>query len=46
MDKLTDYPKLIEKILAEYVALCNRRPDQNIETFLIVDKQKLSTTSG
>lgn len=39
MDKLTDYPKLIENILAEYVALCNRRPDQNIETFLIVDKQ-------
>ncbi|NET60400.1 MAG: XisI protein [Symploca sp. SIO2E6] len=40
MDKLTDYPKLIECILAEYISLCNRRPEPNIETFLIVDQPK------
>jgi len=39
MDKLTEYPNLIAKILTEYVELCNRRPDPDIETFLIVDKQ-------
>ncbi|MEB3177896.1 MAG: XisI protein [Nostocaceae cyanobacterium] len=39
MDKLTEYPNLIEKILTEYVELCNRRPDGDMETFLIVDKQ-------
>jgi len=40
MDQLTEYPKLIEHILAEYISLCNRRPDSNIETFLIVDQPK------
>jgi len=40
MDKLTEYPQLIERILAEYIDLCNRRPNQNIETFLIVDQPK------
>ncbi|MBE9009279.1 XisI protein [Pseudanabaenaceae cyanobacterium LEGE 13415] len=40
MDKLTDYPKLIQRILNEYVALCNRHPNPNIETFLIVDEAK------
>jgi hypothetical protein len=40
MDKLTEYPKLIERILAEYIDLCNRRPNQSIETFLIVDQPK------
>lgn len=38
MDKLTEYPKLIECILTEYVELCNRGRDQDVETFLIVDK--------
>lgn len=40
MDKLTEYPKLIKRILTEYVELCNCRPNQDIETFLIVDDQK------
>lgn len=35
-----DYPKLIKQILSEYVELCNRRPDREIETFLIVDESK------
>ena len=38
MDKLTDYPTIIKGILTEYVQLCNRRPNQDIETFLIVDE--------
>ncbi len=25
MDKLTEYPKLIKRILSEYIELCNRR---------------------
>jgi hypothetical protein len=38
MDKLTEYPKLIARILTEYIELCHRRqPD--IETFLITDAQ-------
>jgi hypothetical protein len=40
MDKLTEYPKLIKRILTEYVELCNRRSDRDIETFLIVDESK------
>lgn len=40
MDKLTEYPKLIRRILSEYVELCNRRPNGDIETFLIVDESK------
>jgi hypothetical protein len=40
MDKLAEYPKLIKRILTEYVELCNRRCDQDIETFLIVDESK------
>lgn len=40
MDKLTDYPKLIERILTEYVELNNRHPNPDIETFLIVDEAK------
>ncbi|WP_228057056.1 XisI protein [Tychonema sp. LEGE 07203] len=35
MDKLTEYPKLIKRILTEYVKLRNRRPQPDIETFLI-----------
>lgn len=38
MDKLTNYSTIIKQILTEYVQLCNRRPNQNIETFLIVDE--------
>ena len=40
MDKLTEYPKLIQRILTEYIELCNRRPNQDMETFLIVDELK------
>jgi hypothetical protein len=40
MDKLTEYPKLIERILTEYLELCNRSSNQSIETFLIVDESK------
>ena len=40
MDKLTEYPKLIERILTEYVELSKRHPDPDIETFLIVDEAK------
>lgn len=40
MDKLTEYPKLIKRILTEYVELSNRHPNPEIETFLIVDEAK------
>jgi XisI protein len=40
MDKLTEYPIIIKRILTEYVQLCNRRQNQDIETFLIVDELK------
>ncbi|UZQ54902.1 XisI protein [Trichothermofontia sichuanensis B231] len=40
MDKLTKYQKLIERILTEYVELTKRRPNPDIETFLIVDQAK------
>lgn len=38
MDKLTDYSTIIKQILTGYVQLCNRRQNQDIETFLIVDE--------
>jgi hypothetical protein len=38
MDKLTEYPKLIKRILTEYVELCDRHPQPDIETFLITDE--------
>ncbi|WP_445171320.1 hypothetical protein [Microcoleus sp.] len=38
MDKLTEYPKVIEHILTEYVELC-RYPQADIQTFLITDEQ-------
>jgi hypothetical protein len=40
MDKLTEYPTLIKRILTEYVELSNRRPNPDIETFLITDESK------
>lgn len=40
MDKLTEYPKLIKRILTEYVELCKLNPNPGIETFLIVDESK------
>ncbi len=40
MDKLTEYPKLIERILTEYVELSHRNPNPDIETFLIMDEAK------
>ena len=39
MDKLTEYPKLIKRILTECVELSDRRPQPDIETFLITDVQ-------
>ena len=38
MDKLTEYPKPIKRILTQYVELC-RPPQPDIETFLIPDEQ-------
>ena len=40
MDKLTEYPKLVKRILTEYVELSNRHPNPDIESFLIVDETK------
>lgn len=40
MDKLTEYPKLIKRILTEYVELSNRNSNPDVETFLIVDESK------
>ncbi|MBD2625129.1 XisI protein [Trichormus variabilis] len=40
MDKLTEYPQLIKRILTEYVELCQHHPQKNIETFLIIDEEK------
>jgi hypothetical protein len=40
MDKLIEYPKLLKRILAEYVELCNRRPNREVETFLVVDPER------
>lgn len=40
MDKLTEYPQLIKRILTTYVELCNHRGKSDIETFLIVDEPK------
>jgi XisI protein len=38
MDKRTEYPQIIKRILTEYVELCKNRPNPNLETFLIVDE--------
>jgi hypothetical protein len=38
MDKLTEYPQLIERILTHYIELCNRNPNRILETFLIADR--------
>ncbi|HAX79850.1 MAG TPA: XisI protein [Cyanobacteria bacterium UBA11372] len=38
MDKLTEYPQIIKRILTEYVELCKNRQNSNLETFLIVDE--------
>ncbi|MCU0569587.1 MAG: XisI protein [Oculatellaceae cyanobacterium Prado106] len=40
MDKLTEYPKLIQHILTEYVELSHRHPNPDIETLLIVNEAK------
>ena len=39
MDKLTEYPKIIKRILTEYVELSKRRPNPNIEKLLIADEE-------
>lgn len=38
MDKLIEYPKLIERILTDYIALRNRKPQSTLETVLIADR--------
>jgi len=38
MDKLIEYPTLINRILTEYVELC-RPPQPDLETFLITEEQ-------
>jgi len=38
MDKAIEYPKLIEKILSEHIAICNRHPDREVQTFLVKDE--------
>ncbi len=40
MDKLTEYPKIIKNILSDYIELCNRYDNNDIETFLIADEVK------
>jgi hypothetical protein len=40
MDKLTEYPKLLKRILTEHVELCNRNPIPDFETFLVIDEQR------
>ena len=40
MDKLAEYSQLIKHILTEYIELCNRHPNPDIETFLIADEAK------
>lgn len=40
MDKLIEYAKLIKRILTEYIELCDRSSQPDIETFLITDEQK------
>ena len=40
MDKLSDYSKIIEGILQNHVELCNRRPNPEVENFLVVDREK------
>lgn len=37
MDKVTEYPKLIEQILSDYIEVCNRKAERDVETFLIKD---------
>lgn len=39
MDKLIEYPKIIKRILSEYVELSNRRSNPNIEKFVIADEE-------
>lgn len=39
MDKVTEYPKVIKRILTEYIELCDGSSQQDIETFLITDEQ-------
>ena len=40
MDKLIEYEKLLKRILSEYVELCNRRPNREVETFLVIDSER------
>ncbi len=40
MDKLTEYPAIIQRLLTEYVELSRRNPNPDLETFLIVDEAR------
>ncbi|HEY9632941.1 MAG TPA: hypothetical protein V6D14_06030 [Coleofasciculaceae cyanobacterium] len=35
MDKLTEYPKILKRILADYIELCSRRPNPELETLVV-----------
>ncbi|MBI3651181.1 MAG: XisI protein [Acidobacteria bacterium] len=37
MDKLTEYPIILKRLLSEYVELNQRQPVPGVETFLITD---------
>lgn len=39
MDKLTRYRELIRKILTDYIALDQRHPDPEVDSYLIADEQ-------
>ncbi|MGH9842658.1 MAG: XisI protein [Blastocatellia bacterium] len=39
MDKLTKYRQILKNVLNEYVALDNRNPDPDIESFLVIDEK-------
>jgi hypothetical protein len=41
MDRLIDYPEIIERILTEYIELSNRHSRSDIEQFLVVDPAKV-----
>ncbi|WOD40808.1 XisI protein [Nodosilinea sp. E11] len=40
MDKLTEYPQIIKKILTEHAEICDRYPNPNIKKLLILDEER------
>ncbi|MGB0562675.1 MAG: XisI protein [Spirulinaceae cyanobacterium] len=39
MDQLNDYPQIIKKILTQHIERCNKRPESDQETFLVIDQE-------